>query len=99
MLKDWKEGEGLWLKNQRRLSTTDALSVDWFYCKNPTTKPVEKDGINPEFIDKLTVQCVQGDQLGENRPVYKDRICDGFVDCYHQSDEDGRLAQCQIRIC
>ena len=80
----------LWMRNQRKLTTTDALSIDWFYCS------ANKDGINPKFIHKATTECKTKDQVNEQREIFNDRICDGFVDCFDQSDEDGRLAECLI---
>ena len=91
VFKDWKNGDDLWVKNQRRLTTKDALSIDWFYCKSPTS---EKEGLNPLNIEKSSVTCVDGDLNGLRQPVFKDRICDGFVDCFGLSDEDGRLGKC-----
>ena len=40
--------------------------------------------------------CGVDDNLGVNRPVMVNRICDGFVDCPGAVDEDGTLAECQV---
>ena len=84
----WQD-KTLWVKNQRRLSTTDAFNIDWFYCKAAPS-------INADYINKESTQCLRPDRIGVIRPVFKDRICDGFVDCFGKSDEDGGLGKCLV---
>lgn len=93
--------ETLWVKNRHRITTTDAFNLDWFYCKagsNPLfpnpTHPY-KTGINRDYINKETTDCEDVDRIGIIRPVFKDRLCDGFVDCFDQSDEES-LGNCEL---
>jgi len=57
-LKD-KSNPILWMRNQRRLTTTDARSIDWFYCAS-------QPGINPAFVPKSASWCAGPDQVGDH---------------------------------
>ena len=89
-----------WDPNSRRLTTTDALNIDWWYCNAVSAYTFEnKDytpGINTHYINKETTNCAGKDRIGIIRPVFNDRICDGFVDCFDASDENNVLGQCEI---
>ena len=100
--------DNLWLKNRRRMTTTDVFNMDWFFCKanseynNNSEDPTKaryydptKDITNDEYINKDSVMCQTGDRTDVLRPVLKDRLCDGFVDCYNGDDENGVLAECK----
>ena len=89
---DTFETQGLWVKNQGRLTTTDALNIDWFYCIADNKYPDQ--GINRDYIHKATTECAGVDRIGVVREVFNDRICDGFVDCFDLSDENGDLGTC-----
>ena len=86
--------QGLWVKNQMRLTTTDALNIDWFYCTADNKYPDQ--GINRDYIHKATTKCAGVDRIGVVREVFNDRICDGYVDCFDSSDENGDLGTCLI---
>ena len=76
-----RTNETLWVRNQRRMTTTDALAIDAFYC----------DAISPTMN---LAECAGPDQIGIKRPLFVDLICDGFVDCFDLSDENGKLQKC-----
>ena len=95
LMEETFESQGLWVKNQGRLTTTDALNTDWFYCKADNDYPEQKYQ-NQNFIHKATTKCAGVDRIGEIREVFNDRICDGYVDCFDQSDENGELGTCLI---
>lgn len=67
-----------------RLTTSDALQLQWRYCK---------DRANFEY--KETFDCTSTDVLGFNRKVFSDRLCDGKKDCADGEDELGGIANCQ----
>ena len=95
LMEETFETQGLWVKNQGRLTTTDALNIDWFYCiADKENHPLQ--GINHNVIHKATTECAGVDRIGEIRKVFNDRICDGYVDCFDQSDENDDLGTCLI---
>ena len=53
-----------------RMTTADALTVQWKYCRKL-----------PNFSYKKTSDCKAKDMLGFKRKVFDDRICDGIGDC------------------
>ena len=81
-----KSGEPVAFKSPR-LTTTDALQIQELYCKK-----------NPKFEYKEHVMCASPDELGFNRPVFVDRICDGIKDCHDGSDENESMFQCRKHL-
>ena len=77
-----KNGEPV-TKTSSRLTTTDALEVQDFYCSK-----------QPKFELKEHVMCSKEDELGFFRPVFVDRLCDGIIDCHDESDEDESRFKC-----
>ena len=59
-----------------RLTTTDALQLQWLYCSN-----------DEGFEYKETVDCFSKDIFGFPRKVFRDRLCDGYFDCPFGEDE------------
>jgi len=66
-----------------RLTTADALTVQWKYCRN-----------FENFSYKETADCKSKDQFGFKRKVFSDRICDGIGDCPQGEDETGHFGEC-----
>ena len=65
-----------------RLTTADALQLQWKYCRNQNN-----------FKYKKTQDCQTKDLLGFQRLVFDDRICDGIADCPNAEDE-GDIRKC-----
>ena len=79
-----KNGDTWDYNSSKRLTTADALELQWKYCKNL-----------PGFLYKPSVDCTKRDLLGYKRKVFTDRICDGVGDCPQGEDETGQLHQCK----
>ena len=66
------------------MTTTDALQVQQLYCSN-----IEG------FEFKETTQCPSADRHNLLRPIFRDRVCDGVIDCTGGEDEqDNGIAHC-----
>ena len=65
------------------MTTTDALQIQYKYCKMP----------DADYKYKETVQCGTLDNFGTNKPVFTDRLCDNQPDCPNGADE-GKIAPC-----
>lgn len=70
--------------NHGAMTTTDALQIQWQYCKN-----------RDKFQFKETMQCPSPDSTGQVLGVFTDRICDNVNDCHGEEDE-GELVECKI---
>lgn len=68
-----------------RISTSDALQIQYRYCK-------KRDA---NFKYKEYVQCKTPDLAGFIKKVFKDRICDGIIDCPGGEDENGDMGSCK----
>ena len=60
--------DGSTWKSPSRLSTPDALKIQWKYCRDMN-----------RFKYKQTSNCKARDELGLKRTIFSDRICDGIV--------------------
>ena len=69
--------------NAPRMTTEDALQVQYRYCR-------KMEG----FEFKKNVKCTSKDAAGTRRNVFTDRICDGMMDCNGMEDELGGLGEC-----
>merc|ERR1712176_941399 len=65
------------------MTTTDSLQFEDMYCKEM-----------PQYRAKPAVTCQSTDHFGFTRPLYTDRLCDGYSDCPNGEDEDGTIAPC-----
>ena len=65
------------------MTTTDALQIQYKYCKMP----------DADFQYKEHVQSGTLDNFGTNKPVFTDRLCDNQPDCPNGADE-GTIAPC-----
>lgn len=72
--------------NRDKITTTDALQVQWRYCQNQQF---------PNFQYKATWDCTSVDFFGFNRPVFTDRLCDGKSDCTGGEDESLTNGNCE----
>ena len=70
-----------------RITTEDALQVQWMYCKEQPSK-------FPGFEYTETATCTSQDEVGATRKVFTSRLCDGISDCPNGEDE-GDLAVCK----
>ena len=64
-----------------RISTMDALQTAYRYCKPRGFRPKE------------TIDCLTPDGAGVTRLLFKDRLCDGYVDCPNGEDENGDMVE------
>ena len=66
------------------MTTTDALQIQTMYCSNIAG-----------YEYKETTQCPSADRHDLLRPIFRDRVCDGILDCTGGEDEiqDG-IAHC-----
>ena len=60
----------------RALTTTDALQVQWHYCRD-----------RPGYPYKNTMRCTGADPTGQMLEVFTDRLCDNVKDCFGGEDE------------
>ena len=47
-----------------------------------------------DFEPRETTFSGNTDELDQNRPLIKNRICDGIIDCPDSVDENGQLGTC-----
>jgi len=65
------------------ITTTDALQVQWLYCRDRS-----------EYEYKSTLACPTADRTGQMLQVFSDRLCDNVKDCYGGEDE-GSMGECK----
>lgn len=65
------------------MTTTDALQIQWKYCKR----------VDESFEYKENVGCQSEDLWAVEKPVFTDRLCDNQSDCPGGTDE-GTIAPC-----
>lgn len=78
-----ESGENPTWHSNFKTTTTDMLQIDHMYCRN-----------RQNFQSKETYECQTADRFGTKRPVFKDRLCDGYNDCSDGSDE-GEIKACK----
>ena len=79
------DGSLIWPSNLNGPTTTDMLEVQQM-CRT----------MDSDFVLKETVNCLNADRFGVIRPVFTDRLCDGFRDCDDGSDE-GDINECAAK--
>ena len=66
------------------MTTTDSLQIQYMYCRD-----------NEGFEYKETADCPTEDPQGVTRPIFRDRVCDGVIDCANGEDEEqDAIAHC-----
>ena len=86
---------GDYIQDGPRISTTDALQAQKFYCQDLTDGGGNAMFPNFQFKDGTT--CTTLDEVGAIRTVFTDRLCDGWQDCPNSEDEDGTIVACKAK--
>lgn len=78
------KADGSTWSNHGSMTTTDALQVQYLYCRN-----------TPGFQYKESITCPSADVTGHHFPVFTDRFCDNTPDCPGLEEETGIMAPCE----